>query len=236
VCNNFSAEDVLFSQNSKFRASFDITGDGLGDNRDLFALGSELIAGGAGASVLDAYDGLLLKRADLNSSGAADAGDVAELYSHFGAPSWLYDLNVDGAVDTADVTTMITQLFRTAPGDFDLNGLVDARDYVIARKFQGTTGAGYLQGDADLDGDVDGADLDAWQQHFGFVRAAFAPGGGAAPQAGVPEPGASILAALAFVICMRFERGRRLRRRFRPPMDRAIGLGEASHNLFSTAD
>src|SRR4030095_14546866 len=33
-----TVEDILYSQNSKFRAQFDVNGDGLGDNRDLFAL------------------------------------------------------------------------------------------------------------------------------------------------------------------------------------------------------
>ena len=69
ACGNNSVEDVLYSQNTKFRAAFDVNGDGLGDNRDLFALGDELVAGGAGQAVLDAYTDLLLKRADVNSSG-----------------------------------------------------------------------------------------------------------------------------------------------------------------------
>ena len=42
ACSNNSVEDVLYSQNSKFRAAFDVNGDGLGDNRDLFLLGQRV--------------------------------------------------------------------------------------------------------------------------------------------------------------------------------------------------
>ena len=42
VCSNNSVEDVLYSQNTKFRAAFDVNGDGLGDNRDLFGLGQRV--------------------------------------------------------------------------------------------------------------------------------------------------------------------------------------------------
>ena len=60
TCNN-SVEDVLYSQNSKFSSAFDVNGDGLGDNRDLFLLGNELVAAGAGQAVLDSYTDLLLQ-------------------------------------------------------------------------------------------------------------------------------------------------------------------------------
>ncbi len=94
---------MLYSQNSKFRAAFDVNGDGLGDNRDLFALSDELVARGAGQTVLNSYTDLLLHRGDLNASDATDAADIAALYGNFGNLSWLMDLNVDGAVNVTDV-------------------------------------------------------------------------------------------------------------------------------------
>jgi len=199
VCNNNSVEDVLYSQNNKFRAQFDVNGDGLGDNRDLFALSDHLVAGGAGQAVLDSYTDLLLKRGDVNSSGTADGNDVAALYASFGSPSWLMDMNVDGAVDIDDVSTMITELFRTVTGDFNVDGSVDAADYVLWRKGLGS-GTTYSQGDADLDGDVDSDDLAAWQSAFGFVRQPLMAGSGSAAHA-VPEPGTLVLAAIVFAIC-----------------------------------
>lgn len=196
--NNDSVEDVLYSQNNKFRAAFDVNGDGLGDNRDLFALGDELVVAGAGQEVLDSYVELLLDRGDVNSSGTTDAADIAALYSNFGPGTWLYDMNVDGMVNIADVTAMISEVFRTVPGDFNLDGGVDAADYVVWRDALGASGAQYTQGDGDLDGNVDGDDLAVWRGQFGFVRQPLAPGSAAA--AAVPEPATRLLAIFAFTV------------------------------------
>lgn len=198
ACSNFSAEDVLYSQNNKFRAAFDINGDGLGDNRDLFALGDQLVAGGAGQAVLDSYVSLLLHRGDVNASGATDGADMAALYSSFGSPSWLMDLNVDGAIDVDDVATMITNVFRTAPGDFNLDGAVDAADYVAWRKGASTGGATFTQGDADLDGDADFADFAVWRSQFGFIRQPLTAGAGSGTAlSAVPEANALSLVVMA---------------------------------------
>src|SRR5206468_3403122 len=105
ICNNGSAEDILYSQNSKFKAAFDVNGDGLGDDRDLFALGDKLVAAGAGQDVLNSYTDLLLHRGDVSGDGTTDAADVAALYSHLGPATWLYDMNVDGTVNAIDIST-----------------------------------------------------------------------------------------------------------------------------------
>jgi len=199
VCSNFSVEDVLYSQNNKFRAAFDVNGDGLGDNRDLFALGDELIAGGAGQAVLDSYVDLLLHRGDFNDSGMTDSDDVALLYDSFGSSSWLMDLNVDGVVNIEDVSTMIGEVFRTMPGDFNLDGAVDAADYVAWRRGVGaSSGALYSQADADLDGDVDEIDLAQWRSQFGFMRQPLVAGSGSQSALGaIPEPARLALGILA---------------------------------------
>ena len=62
---------------------FDVNGDGLGDNRDLFLMGNELVAAGAGQAVLNSYTDLLLHRADLDASGTTNTADVAALYGQF---------------------------------------------------------------------------------------------------------------------------------------------------------
>jgi len=199
ACGNNSVEDVLYSQNSKFRAAFDVNGDGLGDNRDLFALGNELVARGAGQTVLNSYTDLLLHRGDLDGGGTTNAADMATLYSSFGSPSWLVDLNVDGAVNIADVLTMVTQVFRTQAGDFNLDGNVDGADYVLWRKSGSiASGARFYQGDADLDGDVDSADLVQWRSNFGFARQPLSAGAGSGVSAAaVPEPAGALLVVLA---------------------------------------
>jgi hypothetical protein len=188
-------EDVLYSQNSKFSSAFDINGDGLGDNRDLFLLGEQLVVAGAGQAVLDAYIGLLLKRGDLDSSGMTDTADMALVYSSFASPTWLTDLNVDGDVNIADVQTMITNLLRTVPGDFNLDGSVGAADYAVWRKSLGASSATYMQGDADLDRDVDDNDYAIWRSQFGFLRGPLTAGSGSA-LAAIPEPATSCILAV----------------------------------------
>jgi hypothetical protein len=200
--DNGSVEDVLYSQNTKFSSAFDPNGDGLGDNRDLLLLKDVLVAAPTSAfvnatneqNVLNAYTDLLLKRGDVDSSGTSNGADVAALYSSFGSPTWTMDLNVDGEVDTGDVQTMISDLFRTAPGDFNVDGKVDAADYVVWRKSDGAATAMFTEGDGDLDGDVDDADFNLWRSNYGFVRQPLSPNAGSGSgTAAVPEPSAAAL-------------------------------------------
>jgi glycosidase len=203
--NTGSVEDVLYSQNAKFSSAFDLNGDGLNDNRDLFMLESVLVAaptsafgGGAKQGVLNAYTDLLLKRADVNSSGTSDATDMAALYAGFGTTTWLTDLNVDGVVNVLDAQTMVTELFRTVAGDFNLDGSVDSADYVVWRKNDGQSGATFAQGDATFNGTVDDDDLQQWRLNFGFVRQPLPAAGSGATSAAVPEPTAWLLGAIGF--------------------------------------
>jgi glycosidase len=217
IINNVgSVEDVLYSQNAKFSSAFDVNGDGLGDNRDLFLLGDELIAGGAGQAVLDAYTGLLLERGDVNSSGATDAADMTALYAAFGPATWLMNLHVVGAlatpqvVDIDDVKDMVTNIFRTRPGDFNLDGKVDASDYIVWRKHNGQSG-NYLQGDATYNGSIGADDYQVWRSNFGFERQPLAPAGGGTALAAAPEPTTAWLLAAALASTLTLKRRNRWR-------------------------
>ena len=192
-----SVEDVLYSQNSKYSSAFDVNGDGLCDDRDLFLLGNALVANGAGQAVLNSYTDLLLKRGDINGSGTTDAADMTALYAGFGTTTWMTDLNVDGVVDINDVKTMVTNIFRTMPGDFNLDGKVDAADYIVWRKNVGTAG-NYLLGDATFDGSIGEADYEVWRANFGFVRQPLMATGVGTSVALVPEPAAVWLVAVGF--------------------------------------
>ena len=152
-----------------------MNGDGLGDNRDLFLLGDELVANGAGQTVLDAYTDLLLKRGDLNNSTTTDIADFETLFANFGPATWLFDLNVDGTVNALDAATFVTELVRSVPGDFNVDGMVDAADYTVWRDRSGQGGSG-LVADGDFDGDVDDDDFAVWKAAFGFERRALTPG------------------------------------------------------------
>jgi alpha-amylase len=204
--NTGSVEDVLYSQNSKYSSAFDVNGDGLCDNRDLFLLGDELATHGASQSVLNSYTDLLLKRGDVNSTGGTDAADVTALYASFGTTTWLTDLNVDGVVNIDDVKTLVTKDFRTVAGDFNLDGQVDGLDYVVWRKNLGQTGANFLQGDATFDGAIGLDDLQVWRANFGFVRQPLAPAGSGASLTAVPEPAALWLSVVGFSLAISLRR------------------------------
>lgn len=165
---NASFEDVLYSQNSKFRAAADIDGDGDVDNLDLFALGLELAGAGATQPVLDAFDRVLLRRGDINQDGMTNGDDVIALHAAFGTSNWLEDLNVDGVVNIQDVQTLISDIARTVNGDFDLDRDVDGGDFLTLQTGMGTiTGSFYNLGDADLNGTIDRSDLAIWEAKYG---------------------------------------------------------------------
>jgi hypothetical protein len=146
------------------------------------------VAGGASAAVLAEYEQALLRRADLDASGTTDVADLALLYANFGPATWLLDLNVDGIVDAGDAMAFITQLVRTVPGDYNLDGRVDAADYTMWRDHLGQSGGGLIA-------DVDNADYEVWKAAFGFQRGPFMAGA-ANGAAAVPEPAAVVLSML----------------------------------------
>lgn len=87
------------------------------------------------------------------------------------------------------VTIEDVRVLNLSPGDFDRNGTVNAADLTLLKaNFGATSGAFFDDGDANMDGRVDGADFLAWQRSFGSVTT---------PIAAVPEPAAATLALLA---------------------------------------
>lgn len=91
------------------------------------------------------------------------------------------------------VTIEDVRVLNLSPGDFDRNGTVTASDLALLKANYGVTnGAFFDDGDANMDGRVDGADFLAWQRSFGSVTT---------PIAAVPEPAAATLALLAAAAC-----------------------------------
>ncbi len=94
------------------------------------------------------------------------------------------------------------------PGDYNGDGTVDARDYVVWRKNSGLMGgATYTQGDGNRDGDVTQADYTIWQSHFG--QTASGAGADLASATAVPEP--STLGLVIIGICLAGWRPTRLK-------------------------
>ena len=190
--SNGSFEQVLSSQNGLFSAAADVNGDGRVTNVDLFELGDQLVAEGAGIATLNAYDQLLVKRGDANQDGLTNSADVSALYATFSQSDWQADLNADGVVSLADVATLVTDLVRTDYGDFNLDRRVDGADFLTWQRHAGLAGARFDQGDADLNGVIDGADLAILRNAFGVI----APFESAIGSIAVPEPQAFAFAIL----------------------------------------
>ncbi len=84
------------------------------------------------------------------------------------------------------------------PGDYNDNGVVDAADYVLWRKTEGTTGEG-LAADSNNDNIINGDDYTAWRDVFGNDRhdGHHHHGSGAGLSAAIPEPATLTLLAMA---------------------------------------
>ena len=92
--------------------------------------------------------------------------------------------------------------------DYNLNGVVDAADFVIWRKTNGQMGSN-LAADGNNDGRVDQLDYDLWRMQFGAIAGAGSAigGGGDLSTSTVPEPSTSVLLVLGAVLAaarMRF--------------------------------
>jgi hypothetical protein len=104
------------------------------------------------------------------------------------------------------LTSALGATFGTSPslvGDYNNNGTVDAADYVVWRKNDGTTTS--LPNDP-IGGTIGPAQYDNWRAHFGQT-----PGSGtvASANASVPEPATLVLLTLAAAIGISSEAGLR---------------------------
>ena len=101
----------------------------------------------------------------------APLGLPAGYYTATLAPEAVVDttaLTLDGDGDGAAGGAYELTLLVTLPGDADLDGSVDASDWVPFNEHFGTAaGATWLQGDFDGDGDVDAADATLLNDYFG---------------------------------------------------------------------
>jgi pectate lyase len=111
------------------------------------------------------------------------SGSAASFYSKEGNPALAPRLVIDALYNAPSV-------FDVA--DFNGDGVVSAADLANWKTgFGAHTGAGRRQGDADLDGDVDGNDFLVWQQRLGNGSPVLSASNA------VPEPTAIALAGFA---------------------------------------
>ena len=128
---------------------------------------------GAGTSVVSFLEAVLIASWTTCLATAMDTSSPAILQlfeARWATIESLPDFHADGVVSIDDVTTLITIVVRSTPGDFDLDGPVDGDDFLIWQQgFGVAAGMSYEGGDADLDGDVDGEDFLIWQAALGFA-------------------------------------------------------------------
>jgi hypothetical protein len=99
--------------------------------------------------------------------------------------------------DSANYFQIALSQLTYQPADFTRNKVVDGDDLAVwLANFGQTTGGIQTQGDADVDGDIDGADLLVWQRQLGSASAV-------AAGSAVPEPASAALAAVVLAIFAR---------------------------------
>ncbi len=97
-------------------------------------------------------------------------------------------------------------------GDFDNDGDVDGRDFLVWQRTVGQSAIPFTGADATGDGRVNGDDLALWRSEFGSAVVAVNPSNDVAG-APVPEPGSLLISGLGAVLmaawCLMAQRGRR---------------------------
>ena len=91
--------------------------------------------------------------------------------------------------------------FGTTPGDFNGDGVVDAADYVVWRKNQGTMNS--LPNDNGIGGTIGTAHYDLSRTNFGMMAGS---GAGAISNSVVPEPTTLVLLLCAAGWCLQRRR------------------------------
>jgi T5SS/PEP-CTERM-associated repeat protein len=97
-----------------------------------------------------------------------------------------------GAGSSFDVKQVVLSAF-TITGDFNADGKVDAADYILWRRTNGTTVPRFTSADADGNGTINQADYTLWRTHFGRSAPAGSGAGSFENAAAIPEPSAVLL-------------------------------------------
>jgi hypothetical protein len=174
----------------------DLGGTGSAEFDRLTLTGTAALDGTLNILLIDGYVPALGDTLEILS---ADGG-VSGAYSSVQRPAAMpASLAFDVIYNPTDVRLVVISALL---GDYNLDGAVDAADYVVWRKNEGTTNM--LPNDNGLGGTIGQAHYDLWRAHFGQTGGS---GAGANANAAVPEPATLIM--LMFLVagwCLR--RGR----------------------------
>ena len=131
-----------------------------------------------------------------------DAKDINDMTGAIGSNRAEFDLDGDGLVTSADRDTLITDVFGTLQGDTDLDGDIDFGDFLVLSDNFGSEGGGWESGDYDGNGITEFADFLALSTNFTGFQAA---------AYSVPEPKSSLFALVALGVLGTMTRRRRCR-------------------------
>ncbi|MEM8678506.1 MAG: choice-of-anchor B family protein [Planctomycetota bacterium] len=158
----------------------------------------------------DIYNGLFVVEldfveVDLNGDGSANCLDIDLLTAAVagGSSDATFDINGDGAVDVEDRDAWLfeagaqamTSVSGFLPGDANLDGLVDGADFIAWNNNKFTNHASWCGGDFNADGVVDGLDYVVWNDNK-FTSALDS----------VPEPNHAMLLLVGLVGLLRRRR------------------------------
>jgi hypothetical protein len=166
-----SAEVTVFIQSAEAVAHFDIGGLGLGNYDRLEVTGATQVNGELDLFFSGEFTPALGQTFDIIVAEGGVTGAFSVVDQPLGLPAGLL-------FDVVYLPTIVRlQVVAVLPGDFNSDGTVDAADYVVWRKTDGTP-AGY----------------NTWRANFGR-----SPGSGsvAAVNANVPEPAALVILIIA---------------------------------------
>ena len=139
---------------------------------------------------------------DFDGDGDVDADDIDILCANMGGDVATYDMDGDLDVDEDDMIYHVENLVElqdgsgrvgTKPGDFNLDGIVNATDLAIMNPNFGLSGQLYSDGNANCDTIINGTDLAILAGNLGF----------AAPTGAVPEPISLALLGIGGVALLR---------------------------------
>lgn len=127
-----------------------------------------------------------------------EIGDTFHLFDGFHSEGAFSDIifanaGYEADFDYAEGNLVFTAVAPSLPGDYNDDGAIDAADYVVWRKLEGTENV--LPNDP-IGGTIDTDQYNQWRGNF----ARTAPGGGATTFVAVPEPVGTPLAAVAMLL------------------------------------
>ncbi len=104
---------------------------------------------------------------DLNLDGAVNAGDIDFIHAaiRVGLNDEILDLDGNGTVDMSDSALLLADVFGTFYGDANLDGVVDQADREVWQDHNFQMATGWATGDFNGDGLTDVSDFNIWNAH-----------------------------------------------------------------------